>query len=83
MADGSTGVAYIELLVNTAPTKGSCSVDPSSGMSTVDDFQITCSGWEDADGVNLYEFFSKSLLSTYHKTALDNILIVVVFAVQN
>jgi len=56
---GAAGVAYIELLVNTPPTGGSCWVIPTSGTSVETMFYIHCSGWTDSNGIQQYQFISK------------------------
>jgi len=56
---GAVCVAYIELLVNTPPTGGTCSVTPTSGTSAQTMFFCNCSGWTDPNGIQQYQLNSE------------------------
>ena len=52
-------VASMILSKNQKPFNGMCSIDKSSGLAALDNFNITCVNWQDTDGfVAKYEFIS-------------------------
>jgi len=57
---GEKGMSFLDFELNTAPTGGSCSVSPVSGFSTQTPFTVSCTDWNDADGILTYQFFSKN-----------------------
>ena len=55
--DGIISYAYIRVYVNTPPSQGTCSVQPSTGRSMSTTFQLQCNGWVDDASENLaYKF---------------------------
>jgi len=64
-ASGEEGMSFMDFELNTAPTGGSCAVSPLSGVSTQTLFTLSCTGWNDVDGVLTYQFFSKTFFF-YH-----------------
>ena len=68
---GTAGIAYIEILANTPPSGGTCSVTPRTGTALQTLFYIFCSGWADSNGIKLYQFNSKrSFWSTWSSICL-------------
>lgn len=61
MATGANGVSFLDFELNTAPEGGSCTVSPLTGVSMQTLFTISCTDWNDVDGVLTYQFFSKKL----------------------
>ena len=57
---GDQGTSYLDFELNTAPTGGTCSISPLSGVSAQTLFTISCSDWFDVDGILTYQFFSKT-----------------------
>jgi len=58
-ASGEEGISFLDFELNTAPTGGNCTVSPLTGVSTQTMFKVSCSGWNDDDGVLTYQFYSK------------------------
>ena len=56
-ARGQFGFAEIELVVNSAPTLGTCSSTPSTGVAVNTSFRLECSGWVDDDVPLQYMFW--------------------------
>jgi len=56
---GTPSVAFMELLANTPPSGGTCSVSPLTGTSSTTQFTIICSGWTHPLGIQQYQFMSK------------------------
>jgi len=59
-ASGAYGVSFLDFELNTAPAGGSCTVSPLSGVSMQTLFTVSCTDWNDVDGVLAYQFFSKT-----------------------
>jgi len=64
-ASGEQGKSFLEFELNTAPTGGSCTVSPLTGVSAQTLFTVTCTDWHDVDGVLSYQFFSKIFFLCY------------------
>ena len=62
---GEEGTSFLDFELNTAPTGGSCTVSPLTGVSTVTLFTVSCTGWNDVDGILTYQFFSKNFFSCH------------------
>lgn len=45
------------LEMNTVPSGGSCTINPSVGYALKTFFLINCINWRDPDGIKTYEFF--------------------------
>lgn len=54
---GQKGTAYIEVLINTWPKGGNCTISPKRGTSSMTKFDLNCQGWEDEDGIKIYQFY--------------------------
>ena len=53
----ATGSSALNFVINQAPQNGSCSVSPLAGTTSTW-FTITCSQWQDPDGIKDYSFYS-------------------------
>ncbi|CAM4949155.1 unnamed protein product [Rotaria socialis] len=51
------GSSTIDFEINQSPQNGSCSISPQNGTTTTL-FNISCSNWQDSDGVQGYSFQS-------------------------
>jgi len=60
-ASGEQGTSFLDFELNTAPTGGTCSISPLSGVSTQTLFTVSCADCRDVDGILTYQFFSKFL----------------------
>lgn len=47
----ATGVSSMIVLVNQLPYGGTCTVSPLTGIALNTTFTVTCSNWQDKDGV--------------------------------
>lgn len=63
--DGTEGVSYMNLLANEPPAIGNCTIDPLEGLAMKTVFKVECSGWQDDDGIDMYELFSKFLAEVF------------------
>ena len=60
------GFAVNYFKINKPPSSGKCSLDKYNGTAFVTYFTITCSGWQDLDGIiEKYEFYGKSFKYFY------------------
>lgn len=57
--DGQEARAYMKLFLNDPPRNGTCTISPSVGVATEVNFQVTCSGWIDEDGIESYRVYGK------------------------
>lgn len=60
--DGQEARAYMKLFLNDPPRNGTCTISPSVGVATEVNFQVTCSGWIDEDGIESYRVYGKYLM---------------------
>ena len=51
--------ASLQVPVNDAPSGGSCSASPASGVALTTSFRLSCSGWRDSDSPIRYTFTMK------------------------
>jgi hypothetical protein len=54
----------LSFIINQPPTNGSCSVTPLNGTTSTS-FTITCSHWQDPDGIKDYSIYSESSSSSF------------------
>lgn len=64
--DGQEASAYMKLFLNDPPRNGTCTISPSVGVATEVNFQVTCSGWIDEDGIESYRVYGKYELFNHH-----------------
>lgn len=57
-AESSTSA--LNFIINQAPSNGSCLIDPPSGTTTTL-FTVSCPDWFDADGINDYSLYGKTI----------------------
>lgn len=57
--NGATATAYTNLLINTPPKDGTCSISPTVGIVRQTTFTIDCNNWVDSDGIVEYQSFCK------------------------
>jgi len=69
-SSGEQGMSFLDLELNTAPTGGSCTVSPLSGVSTKTLFTVSCTGWNDVNGILTYQFFSKNFFLCHRSQSL-------------
>ncbi|CAF2184491.1 unnamed protein product [Rotaria magnacalcarata] len=55
----ATSSSVIDFKINAPPQGGSFSINPLNGTTTTV-FNIACSNWQDADGIQDYSFYGKS-----------------------
>lgn len=72
--DGQEAKAYMKLFLNDPPRNGTCTITPSVGVVTESNFQVTCSGWIDEDGIESYRIYGDSFLLIYGNINEFNIL---------
>eukprot|EP00762_Andalucia_godoyi_P003550 ANDGO_04233.mRNA.1 Sperm receptor for egg jelly len=54
---GANSSAFRNVIVNTPPAGGSCSVIPDSGFELETEFTLSCSGWSDEDAPIQYDVY--------------------------
>lgn len=47
----------LNIVMNTSPENGSCSIDPHNGTTSTP-FTISCPDWSDDDGIKDYSLYS-------------------------
>jgi REJ domain-containing protein len=52
-----TSSSALNFIINQPPQNGSCSISPQNGTTSTL-FTISCSNWEDQDGIQEYSFYS-------------------------
>lgn len=79
-ASGNTGSADFDFTINTAPTPGLCSADPTTGYALETEFSLSCNLWTDDDIPLTYQYrvklpLSDRALCDYQESAIfDTIL---------
>lgn len=61
-SNGDTATAYTNLMINTPPVGGICSISPKVGTVLQTNFTIDCTSWSDDDGIEEYQSFCESLI---------------------
>ena len=58
-----TSSSALSFVVNQPPRNGSCAVGPLNGTTSTM-FTVTCSNWQDADGIKDYSVYSGFILAS-------------------